>query len=372
MVVPPSTAAHVAIRRAARERGLSRLLTAGLARAPCAWLVLLLVGTACHAPSPRIAVDSPWGEVRADELSTAANLVQDLERMFPRVRDLLPATRDVLPEIWVQDVPTYYRWWEHDDADGFFVPGTNRIHLRALAANGTLEHELVHLLLDETWSTLPAAVEEGLCDLVSVELVPSTGPAVRASRASGASLALGGLTFAIDYRGWTSLARISAEPVDPLGALASHRADPASATRDREVRGVGFLVAERIVERHGYRGLLALCDLARRRGLDAVPASTLAQAADLAPGTDEVWRDAIRETVSAPELRRLALRFEQQIAEQLVRDAARMDGPIDEADFFARAAPRLRLLGDVESIPLGDLTPIRAAFEDLRRKRANR
>lgn len=217
-------------------------------------------------------------------------------QLVPEVEALL-GTRSAAPlDVWVQEEPAQFAFGagSYADADGFYASATKRIHLRRGAdrVDRTLAHELVHALLPVEWAELPGTLEEGVCDLVSQQLVPDAAARLRAGRLSAAAFATGGLMLEVridlpaeDGAAQASLRtrlRLEGDPpvaVDPRRVFRED-AGLSGTTLDTQERkalyGLGYLVVSRAGQRIGWDGLRALCAL-RGPGAEAA----WLQAADL-------------------------------------------------------------------------------------------
>jgi hypothetical protein len=186
----------------------------------------------------------------------------------------------------------------------------------------TLSHELAHLCLGSEWTVLPAAVQEGLADLLGARALDAL-PRIRARRADGLLWAFGGLSLRVTWRlPGASAERIqartelgvrppegaavpdpAASPVEWLDRRDSFTPKTIDPTRDPFCYGVGYVLAERVVARAGLPALRQLCAEAVESGSEQVPASRLFELGGLAPaahadfGTLAQW---LRETWDEP------------------------------------------------------------------------
>lgn len=297
-------------------------LAPGRVRRPSLVLAALGALASCRALPPAARAETGFGEVRAERPEEAARIARALDRLAPRVVELLPhATRRDL-DVWVQRVPRLFRFGgdAYEEADGFWAAGPERIHLREAADDleRTLAHELCHAFLDPCWERLPGTIEEGLCDVVSVRLAPRSAARMRAGRLSAAAFALGGLALDLSVtlpapEGGPSVTLSTGlllegavtprtDPLDALrvrAGLSSTRMEPA---RKKALYGLALLVVERIVERRGIEGLHALCERAAREGRETVPEDWLLAAAGLPADDSEAWREAAEAALGEEEL----------------------------------------------------------------------
>lgn len=286
----------------------------------------------CRAVPPTHGSSAREGHVRAERPDDASRVAASLDELAPRVRALLPDTRERRVEVWVQEDPVLYRFphFSYADADGLYVAGAGRIHLRRDAEHldRTLAHELVHASLGEAWRTLPGTLEEGVCDVASAALCPDAAGSLRAGRLAAAAFATGGLVvelLAPRHGAGPAPVRIalSADPpleIDPLevfrarGGLAPSSLSPA---RKRALYGLAYLVVERIVERRGWPGLHALVARAEADERERVPEAWLLDAAGLSCDR-ESWRRALAEALGPRELSQLARLHAEVVPADLV------------------------------------------------------
>jgi hypothetical protein len=271
------------------------------ARAAC--VAATLAACACVS-APPASVTVAAGEVRADTPQRAAEVAALLEHHATAIRALLDGTREEPVSVWVQENPRVFHFFEPDeDVSSFTNHGTNRIHLSAdpQASSVDLAHELVHLLLDDTWDSLPDTLEEGLADVVADRVAGEGARAVRFMRLASV-LALtdaGEWRFVVDLDtqggGATAEARVvfvDFEPVPPAEVFSagSRRISPfLGGSAKAALYGLAFVAVAAIEERAGLEGLHRECLRLAQEGGD--PASAFAALASLGeePGP---WRDA--------------------------------------------------------------------------------
>jgi hypothetical protein len=292
-----------------------------------------LAAVSCQALPPPARVDAREGVVRAESREEAAVVAEALDALLPELLSILPDARSRTLEVWIQDEPELYtfpRTSAYRDADGFFSDRLDRIHLRSSADDlrRTLAHELVHASLGSSWQGLPGTIEEGLCDVVAIELCPESAARLRAGRLLAAALELGGFDLessepasdgassgdpAADtaagprYVQHVFSSGSHAAPLDPMEVFRAH-AGRSSALLPGDVKkalyGLAFLVTERIVERRGIAGLHALV---ARYGADSSGrfVDALLAAADLTRDR-ETWRRAIASALGPAEVAEIA------------------------------------------------------------------
>lgn len=338
------------------------------------FLLALLPG--CLSTAPRLSLEVDQGLVRADRPAAGQTVARLLDELAPRVRELLPGSKPEPIEVWVQSRLEVFSGWPLDPSvPAFTLEDGGRIHLQEAAApelSYALAHELVHSLLGEEWSTLPAVAEEGLADWIQEQLHPAARPMLRADHLAKASSAFGGLRFGV-FMTWSpwggrrvatfSLpggAPSNVGELDPATALENRAAAPRGSifqpyrvsVSDSRLYGLGYLVVARIAERRGLLGLRRLCLRARDEGLEQVPASWLLAAAEL-QGEREDWRSAILERFGDGELEYLAGELQHFLVELLENslEPFRHALPSDRV-LLEKIQPRLALLGGPASVRL--------------------
>lgn len=216
-------------------------------------VALWIVGACSSAPSlPCEARGTDW-VVRAERAGDAERVGRLLDRLVPAVRAELGAQAALVTVLVAREgMP--------DRADGRTLRnGVILLDPAATDAEALLAHELAHRFLEtsEAWDRLPPIVEEGLADVVAGEVVP-------------------GMAFSIELhhlgllpeRGSLDSGRRAIRTIlleDMYGE------DDAHALR---LRAIGFVLARRL----GVGGLRALCEEARRREHEKVPADWLLEA----------------------------------------------------------------------------------------------
>lgn len=286
---------------------------------------------ACQAAPPPYEVALDADVVRAESPFLATTVAGMLQRNRNRVLDLVPGSQLAPLEVWLQEDLQLYRFrtGSYADADGFWAEGPGRIHLRAEARHleRTLVHELVHSALDESWSTLPGTLEEGLCDWVSTRICPFSAAQLRAGRLSAACFGLGSLEIQIELRSASangeaatigSFASILLEggiapPVYPAEVfeVEAGRSDSGiSPARKKALYGLAFFLVDRIATKHHGLGTLhELCLRASAEGLQAVPTDWLVEAADLEGLSPAQWKPALAAAFSGAEIAELVAMY---------------------------------------------------------------
>lgn len=297
---------------------------------PCihvGWLLPLLATLAsCRVLPPAHQAETCLGRVRASSAPQAEKVAELVEALHPRVEAWLPGHRRLALDVWVQERPSLSLFGSASigEADGFWAEGVARIHLRedADSLERTLAHELVHAALGPEWSTLPGTLEEGLCDLASARLVPEAAARMRAGRLSSAAFALGGLVLVLEIDlprdvhpagvGVQFSARLRLEGevegrFDPLASLREHAGLSSSrltAPQKKACYGLALMCVERLEQRLGLDGLLALCTAARAAGEAEIPLETILARAELGPDASS-WQRAVALALGPAELAEL-------------------------------------------------------------------
>ena len=299
---------------------------------------------ACQVLPPTALSQGPAGTVRAAAPSEALEVSEMLEELRPLVTLALPDATVPELEVWVQPQPALYRFEgeTYAEADGFWSSEHGRIHLRegASSLRRTLAHELVHASLGSSWDALPGSLEEGLCDLISLQLAPADAAAMRAGRLSAAAFATGGLELDVEVLmpgsgaavglGVQSRLRLMGElspdldPNDVFRVRAGLSSTQLPPNDKKAFYGLSLLLLERIVDRIGIEGLHELCTLATSQGRAQVPSSWLLAAAELRP---DGWHEAVHGALGSAELRELLLLYPAALldsAQRLFGEEARV------------------------------------------------
>jgi hypothetical protein len=349
------------------------------------WSLLPLAGLAtvsflsCMATPPQAVLAFEGGTVRASDVHEANALERLLSELQPKLLALVPDTAFEDIDVWLQDTPSLYRFPREAtaDAEGLWSPTHRRIMLSRTAddVRRTLAHELVHAALGESWRALPGTLEEGLADHVSTGLCDEGAARLRAGRLSAAALAAGGLELVLSVqrvgdaghdvrRGWSARVRLSGDESDPMDVfrLSAGLSSTKLATGPkRGYYGLAFLVVDRIVERHGYEGLHALCTRATEEGHEYVPAAWLLAAAELTSDRDD-WRRVAQASMGTEELQELVEMYPDFLVDALVAylERVRPDGQCSE--WLATVEVEVSL-ADGAVVPLSALPTVIAAVE---------
>jgi len=268
-------------------------------------LLVVTSASACLAAPPPIGVDTPYGQVRAETEVWADEIAGLLRLLAPRVQEMLPGSLERPVDVWVQRKLRIYENGERAaNVRGFTLLldefQAERIHLQEGGQPGWyLAHELVHALIGPTWRPLPGILEEGLGDVLAERLNPHCSAHIRAHRLLNASVLTGGLDVRVSYSvpeqgvdvdDWER--RVGETRVNGSGGVPTSviRELLTSSRRDLHARwseipesfyGLAWLIASRIVERHGLEGMHELCLDATREGHELVPLDWILSAAEL-------------------------------------------------------------------------------------------
>ena len=323
--------------------------------------IALLGAWACTAP-PKFTVNTPHGRVFAGENELATEAAGIFLEAREELRKLVPDAVDGPVDVWLQEQPS---------AGPFLTPGATfhafalhgswirraRIHLPEVDYRTSLVHELVHLMLGESWWTLPQALEEGLCDVLSL-MVGIGSEDLRLLRLQSAAKQRN-TTYELIYdekKGsrvfervvpWTR--RVEQDPstskLEPLEVLDL----PGGSSWMRRsgddllyAYGVGYVFAQSIVENIGVEGLHALCIQAEQEGLGRIPAARILEASGFS-GESAIARHIEQQLY----VERVAVALRAGDIEQALRQirASVPRPPRTIADFLWRFHPRMRVCG---------------------------
>ena len=257
---------------ARRVRPRRRLLAAS-------WLLGL---SGCLIP-PRSVVITASGEVRAPDSITATRGAQYVEWTRAELQRRIPGLRDIKTDVWIQKraYAGALIWMRVGSLHAFTLETPDlpnpRIHVPLETYRTSISHEMVHALLGDDWSTLPAIMEEGLCDAMSVELAED--PQLRLNLLVSATI--GPFLQESGTR--------SKQPTDVLRLLrAKESLDLHKHGNDYAAHayGLGYVLVDRLLARYGIESLHELCLRAAQQGYDLIPPEWILDAAQVRVDTD--------------------------------------------------------------------------------------
>ncbi len=339
--------------------------------------------SACLAPPPPIVVETPYGEVRAESEHTADEFADLLQRLAPEVQRILPGSLKRPIDVWIQDEPRVWRFHPRPESvRGFTLLAdefdARRIHLQADGQSPWyLSHELVHALIDRSWTPLPGILEEGLGDVVAERLNPDFGGHIRSHRLLNASSFSGGFTVEIAYRtpdasgasgeGPRTTRRVLVETGDSLpfelwdDLLGASRNELHQRWPEipEPLYGMAWFLVERIVERRGFEGLHELCLAATRQGHPIVPRAWLYEAAEFDPSSFDA--DFLSQCFGRREFLRAVYLQPEAFGAAALEVLDPLREAVGQRNLFFTARP-VFVLADGREIPLGLIGPIREAI----------
>lgn len=326
-------------------------------------LVALVGGcTSFGGTPPAVAIETRLGTVRADDSATAREAADAYLELAATLADLAPDLQTPAVDVWVQDqVRSASLARSYSDRLGGLTlshgsGGAYRIEVERDRLEEHLSHELVHAMLGPSWATLPAALEEGLCDSLSMDVTDRSTR--RLSLLAGAArLEVLDATFLFrvrqdggewEDRSYDALVEYTPDRPDTsdlgLGEILALRDLHGGRIADTaRIYAVGFTVVQLVRERVGVAGLHDLCVRAGAQGLRSVPAAWILTAAGVRGEAD--LRSRAERMVAGDAAAVLAWLATPQRG-SLVRDLrARSGFETDDADaFFRLVQPRIQLL----------------------------
>jgi hypothetical protein len=340
-------------------------------RAAC--FLVVMAAAACRAEPPPLAIEGTHGSVRATSLESAKRGEEWVAALVPAIRAALPATRERTLDVWLQQEIELWRGSPYPGhVAGVADHARGRIHVRDGDAQleAHLAHEIVHLLLEDSWRPLPAALEEGLCDFTACAVVERGAPTLRVWRLLEAAGALGGLDVVVEVRlprGGAARARTETLPLRwklaeerPLDLAATLALDDSELfTRSTEdggsgIYGIGYFLVSRIAQRRGIEGLHGLCRSASREQRPMVPASWLLAAAGLtaAAADPQQLRAELASEFDGRDLPEIAALIADVLADEIVA-AGRVHWPgVEGVELMRAARPFFGLAGSRVRLPL--------------------
>ena len=277
-------------------------------------LALTLVLASCGAPprfAVRLSIPTEVVTIRSDSAADAARLAELVHQEREYLLAFVPGTVARPLEVWRVGGEQAQRLLDLG-ADGLtshrrgmpwiaaFTPSwwhRTRVLVLARAEDRVVTHELAHALLGPDWDPLPSALEEGLCDWLSFQRFPEDDGPVRhlaclRKRQLGAALDVHCLARPVRGKGfglrWLRDIKTDLGPrleVTEVLRLPERTPWPdLSSDGVSHAYAVGFLLAERILDRHGLDGLLAACRGASARGETTLRPETVLALAELPDG----------------------------------------------------------------------------------------
>ncbi len=330
-------------------------------------LALGVAASGCRAPAPEATASSRYGVVRATTSATAAKVSLLSEQIVPRLLELLPGLRQRELEVWIQDEIEVRRGDPYPNhIAGMADYDRARVYLRQRDDQLELHlaHELVHLLLDDTWHALPGVLEEGLCDVAAALVVEEGGVEHKTKRLIEASAYFGGLDLVVDIglpppsRNYlSSRIRLSFDKVaavTPVEALDLENGEVFEhATTDDGVGlyGIGFLLVWAAVDRIGFDGLRALCERSRTEGERVLPREWVLKAAGVRP-TRREFESLLFRYLGPAELPSIARVLAEGLAQSTLDSVGDRYRSGSVESFLHVARPHLGLPGSAVRIPL--------------------
>ena len=342
----------------------------------------LLFGTpGCMTPAPTRHVAGRSVDVRAARLDLALRFATEADRALEWMRSICPGTRDERPEIWVVDRIAPWRAFPLGKAtDGLHLDflWIDRIYLSEDAERGAVAHELGHCLLGADWNRLPPFMEEGLCNWFQTRQpgMERDGERRRLLRVT-AALALGGeLELRLDGSAAAENAstRIRFSSTLPgLDRIARHSSS-ALVLEDSEQRltahAHGYVLVERVVERVGLEGLIALCRRASREQRARVPLDWLYAAAGI-EGSESMGRELLL-AMQPEELTIMARSLTDPILRFLSKERGLARGSPDFERWLRAADPVLAIPGTELALELMNVDGVGEALAAARARAAVR
>jgi len=337
--------------------------------------LLLVLAAGCLAPQPPVTVRARHGIVRAPTQTEADEVAGLLDVTYPRVRAAVPDMRAIDVEVWIQDRLTFVRGLPFpEDYAAFNYRQGARIHLSRRSEDPAtdLAHELVHVLHGDDWDVLPAAIEEGLADVVSERVAPARRNPT-SLRLMPLLFRLEGVELEIAFDGPPAARTVATLRIDPVEAV-----DPRDLLadgfttlpfppyyfdeRDRPAfYSAGYLVVARVAARHGLERLHTLAVRAREEGRRLVPLDGLLDAAGL-NREGRRWGEVLAGMLTESELDALLVHSGALVVETLVDVAERASWTGTSDAFLDAAHPTLGAPGGAARLSLATAPGLRVAF----------
>jgi hypothetical protein len=261
---------------------------------------------------PAVAIETRFGTVRAGDGATARVAADAYLEFADALADLAPDMRTPEVDVWVQDRIQVragsIRSTSANHLSGIILSrgaeGAYRIEISKEnrlgdGFEGPLAHELVHAMLGPSWETLPAALEEGLCDSLSSDVMdrslrrlPLLATAARWEeldaiclfRARGDDGEWADFYYRVGVEMTPDTPRISNLTVGEI--LARRDIHSGRIEDSKRIYAVGFTLVQLVRERVGITGLHHLCVRAGAQGLRTIPADWILSAAGVRDEAD--------------------------------------------------------------------------------------
>jgi hypothetical protein len=342
-------------------------------------LLTFLAAAACRTPAPDATVASRFGMVRATTTATAMRVSRLSDRLVPRLMTLLPGLRQRDVEVWIQEEIEVRRGDPYPDhIAGMADYGRARVYLRQDDDRIELHlaHELVHLLLDDTWHALPGVLEEGLCDVAAALVVDEGGAEHRTKRLIEASAYFGGLDLIVDIglpepspNYLSSRVRLSFDkvadvtPVEALDLENEEVFDHATSDDGVGLYGIGFLLVLSAVDRIGFDGLRTLCERAQTEA-DGLPREWALKAAGVRP-TRRDFEALLYRYLGPSELPSIARVLAEGLAQSTIDAVGGRYSTATVETFLRVGQPHLGLPGSSARVALARVPDFVAAIRRL-------
>ena len=361
---------------------------------------LLLGLAACAAPPPAadrpaFRVDTGLGGAYAHSNEDAEQLAEAWEEAVDELRAALPEARK-LPrmEMWLLepgDIPDPFGLGQPMGGVTYLVGGRPTV-INVPDSDEfewVLAHELTHALVEVSprWSTLSGVMEEGICEWAGEELAPAS-QARRWLSVLFETPPLFGIRGAgvyFPFRVWQQESRrsryflgvfegrtpeVAWTEEDFRERMESASLDPWPEERSALER-LGYFLVDRIVQRHGIEGVLALCDEARELGRRTI--GTDAALAKAGYGSYAEFLADLERAASRAEVMRILDEEAEELAVWFVSDLQRVvarypgvvrirpdHGYIRASDHYRRHpvfGPRMKLVEEMAELLLEEQQP---------------
>jgi len=221
---------------------------------------------------PAHACRGTRGAVRAPTSEEAQRLADQLDHWAPWVEQRLGLSFERSVDVWAVDKMPFDGRAAARLSGATLEDGTILLHRESLETEAVLVHELVHVITDAPWDSLPPLALEGWADALAAQAAPSPGWRRRhlalARFTPGVAIELackpptGHTAVATVLSGRSRTADVTALFDTPLDLFEGHRTGRRDDVLDY---AVGMFVVERILARHGLARLRSACEDAPRQ-----------------------------------------------------------------------------------------------------------